>query len=231
MLYAFGTGEVPISVSALGSEGRTLVHTVRAVGAVTRAICAARAGDALGVRGPFGNGWPLAAAEGRDVLVMAGGVGLAPLRPAVRHLLAHRERFGRVAVLYGARTPADLLYPRELEAWRGVPDVDVQFTVDSAPAGWRGRVGLVTALVPRAHVDAAQALAMVCGPEVMMRHAVAALRERGVPAEAIFVSLERSMICGIGHCGHCQLGPEFVCTDGPVFCSEAVEPLLRVREL
>jgi NAD(P)H-flavin reductase len=226
MLYAFGAGEVPISVSALPS-----VHTVRAVGAVSAAICNARRGEVLGVRGPFGTSWPVEAAEGSDVVLLAGGIGLAPLRPVVHHLLAHRERYGRVVVLYGGRSPEELLYTAELERWRGRFDVEVEVTVDQAAAGWQGRVGVVTTLVPRSTFDPDHAVAMICGPEIMMRFAVAALRERGVPGEAIFVSLERSMKCAIGLCGHCQLGPAFICKDGPVFRWDAVEPLLRVREL
>jgi len=226
MLYAFGKGEVPISVSAL-----PLVHTVRSVGMVSAALCAARRGDVLGLRGPFGTSWPVEAAEGADVVVLAGGIGLAPLRPVVHHVLAHRERYGRVVVLYGGRSPEELLYSAELERWRGRFDVEVEVAVDQAAAGWRGRVGVVTTLVPRADFDPAHTLAMLCGPEVMIRFAVAALRDRGVAAESIFVTLERSMKCAIGLCGHCQLGPAFVCKDGPVFRWDEVEPLLRVREL
>lgn len=226
MLYAFGAGEVPISVSALPS-----VHTVRAVGAVSTAICNARRGDVLGVRGPFGTSWPVQAAAGADVVLLAGGIGMAPLRPVVHHLLEHRERYGNVVVLYGGRSPEELLYTAELESWRGRFDVQVEVTVDQAAAGWHGRVGVVTTLVPRATFDPDHTVAMICGPEIMMRFAVAALRERGVPSESIYVSLERSMKCAIGLCGHCQLGPAFICKDGPVFTWDAVEPLLAVREL
>ena len=226
MLYAFGAGEAPISVSALPS-----MHTVRAVGAVSAAICRARRGQLLGVRGPFGTTWPVEAAHGSDVVLITGGIGLAPLRPVVHHILAHRVNYGHVAVLYGGRSPEELLYTAELERWRGRFDIEVEVTVDQAAAGWRGRVGTVTTLVPRAGFDPDHTVAMICGPEVMIRFAVAALRERGVPSETIFVSLERSMKCAVGLCGHCQLGPAFVCKDGPVFRWDAVEPLLRVREL
>ena len=226
MLYAFGKGEVPISVSAL-----PLVHTIRAVGTVSAALCDAHPGAVLGVRGPFGTAWPVEAAEGADVVVLTGGIGLAPLRPVVHHLLAHRERYGNVVVLYGGRSPEELLYTAELERWRGRFDVQVEVAVDQADAGWRGRVGVVTTLVPKADFDPDHTVAMICGPEVMMRFAVAALQDRGVRAEAIHVSLERSMKCAIGLCGHCQLGPAFICKDGPVFRWDAVEALLRVREL
>jgi NAD(P)H-flavin reductase len=226
MLYAFGKGEVPISVSRLPQ-----VHTIRAVGTVSAALCELRRGDVLGVRGPFGTAWPVEAAEGADVVVLAGGIGLAPLRPAIDHVLAHRERYGNVVVLYGGRSPKELLYTAELERWRGRFDVEVGVTVDQADAGWLGRVGVVTTLIADATFDPDQTVAMLCGPEVMMRFAVVALQERGIPPETIFVSLERSMKCAIRLCGHCQLGPEFICHDGPVFTWDRVEPLLRVREL
>jgi anaerobic sulfite reductase subunit B len=229
MLYAFGVGEVPISVS--GDPAGPLIHTVRAVGAVTKAICASRPGAVLGVRGPFGNAWPVEVAAGSDVVVVAGGIGLAPLRPAIHHVLARRGSYGDVAVLYGSRSPADLLYPRELERWRGRFDLQVDVTVDRALDGWRGEVGVVPKLISAARFDPDAAVAMVCGPEIMMRFAAEALLERGVPRERIHVSMERNMRCGLGHCGHCQLGPTLICRDGPVYPWDEVAPLLEVREL
>jgi len=225
MLYAFGAGEVAISTSG------PLVHTVRAVGAVTEAICRVDVGDTVGVRGPYGVGWPVALAEGRDVVLAAGGIGLAPLRPVIYELMANRERYGEINILYGGRSPDELLYVDELERWRARFDVTVDVTVDSAPADWHGRVGVVTTLISRATFDPANAIAMTCGPEVMMRFTAAALRERGMPDESIWLSLERSMKCAVGHCGHCQLGPLFICKDGPVARLDRVESLMRVREL
>ncbi len=230
MLYAFGVGEAPISVSGIGHDG-AITQTVRAFGAVTTAICAAKPGDVLGLRGPFGTVWPLAEAEGRDVVVIAGGIGLAPLRPVVHELLAHRDHYGTVSVLYGGRSPEHLLYMSELEAWRGRFDVDVDVSVDVANADWRGRVGLVTRLIPRTTFDPASAVVMVCGPEVMMRFTALALQERGVTDDRIWLSLERSMTCATGHCGHCQLGPLFICKDGPVLRRDVVGPLMQVAEL
>jgi NAD(P)H-flavin reductase len=229
MLYAFGIGEVPISVS--GDPDGPLVHTVRAVGAVTEAVCASKPGATLGVRGPFGNAWPVDAAAGADVVIVAGGIGLAPLRPALYGILHRRGEFGEVALLYGSRTPADLLYRRELERWRGRFDLHVDVTVDSAEEGWRGKVGVVPKLIAGARFDPDSAVALVCGPEIMMRFTAQALLDRGLPAERIYVSMERNMRCGLGHCGHCQLGPTLICRDGPVYRYDELEPLIEVREL
>jgi len=231
MLYAFGAGEVPISVSGDPSRPESLVHTVRAVGAVTRALCAAKRGEVIGVRGPFGNPWPMAEAEGSDVVIVAGGLGLAPLRSAVYHILSNRGKYGNVVLIYGARTPEDLVFRPELERWRGRFDLEVDIIVDHASAGWFGNVGVVTTLIPRASFDPQETVALVCGPEIMMRFSVAELAKRGVPAEGVYISMERNMKCGIGLCGHCQFGPVFVCTDGPVFRYADVERLLKVREV
>jgi NAD(P)H-flavin reductase len=230
MVYAFGVGEVPISVSGPpGWPGEHVVLTVRDVGAVTHAICASEPGSMLGLRGPLGNSWPVEAAEGGDVVVVAGGIGLAPLRPAVRHVLARRADYGAVSVLYGARTPADLLYVNEIDAWGSV--VNVELTVDAAGPEWDGTVGVVPQLVLRAPFRPESTTAFVCGPEVMIHFTVEALRERDLPDERIFLSLERDMRCGVGLCGHCQLGPTLICRDGPVYSQAQVARLLEVREL
>jgi len=229
MLYAFGVGEIPISVSGDPFDQDRLVHTVRDVGAVSHAIAAARIGETLGVRGPFGRGW---LADGRpegDVVLVAGGLGLAPLRPVLYGLVTHRRRFGRVSVVVGARTPADLLYTREYEAWRAC-GIDVSVTVDRADAGWTGRVGLVTGPLADAKIDGEWTTAFLCGPEAMMRAAAEMLTARRVPAKRIVLSLERSMKCGIGVCGHCQLGPDLICRDGPCVSYDHAGPLLDVKE-
>jgi NAD(P)H-flavin reductase len=230
MLLAPGVGEIPISISGNPAQG-PLLQTVRAVGATSRALAAMPPDATVGVRGPFGSGWPVDLAEGSDVLLVGGGIGWAPLRPVLLHVLAHRERYGRVAVLIGARSPQDLLFRRELEKWRGRLDVDVAVTVDSAPGDWRGDVGLVTRLIPRAPVDPTSTVAMLCGPEVMMRFAAVALIDLGIPAEDVWVSLERNMMCGVALCGHCQLGPLLICREGPVLRLDRVTPLWSVREL
>ena len=231
MLYAFGVGEVPISTSAGPDVGGALGHTIRDVGAVSHALVRTEPGAVIGVRGPFGTTWPLEEARGRDLVIVAGGIGLAPLRPAVYHALAHRDDFRSVCVLVGARTPADLLFLRELEDWRGRFDVELDVTVDNAGEDWHGRVGVVTQLIPRAPFDPDNTVALVCGPEVMMTFTARALLARGVPKERIAVSMERNMQCGLGHCGHCQLGPVLICRDGPVFWYDAMERLMEVHSL
>lgn len=228
MVYAFGVGEIALSVAGSG-DGR-LVHTVAAVGAVSSAIADARPGTVLGIRGPLGNSWPLAAARGADVVVVAGGVGLAPLRDAVRHALAHRSEYGDLVLLYGSRTPAALLYRREIELWRR-QGLHAEVIVDAAAPGWDGQVGFVTELIGPASFDPDAAVAMVCGPEVMMTHCARGLLGRGLAPERLYVSLERNMRCGLGFCGHCQLGGTLICRDGPVYPWNRIAPALGVREL
>lgn len=231
MLYVFGMGEVPISISGPAGGGSPLIHTIRAVGAVTNAMQAMRKGDQIGVRGPFGAGWPMDKLVGKDVLIMAGGIGLAPLRPAVYHLIRRREKFGKVALLYGARTPGDLLYLKELEKWRASLDMETLVTVDRGMDGWKGNVGVVTTLLAKSTFDPARAAALICGPEVMMRFSAMELFKRGVAPENVFVSMERNMKCGAGLCGACQFGPVFICKDGPVFPYPAIKELWGKREI
>lgn len=231
MLYAFGTGEVPISISGDPAHPRTLVHTIREVGAVTRALRTIKRGDVLGVRGPFGSSWPIEEAAGRDVVIVAGGIGLAPLRSALYAILANREKYGRVVLLYGTRTPDDILFRKELEGWRARLDLSVHVTVDRAMASWRGSVGVVTTVIPRANFDPQNTVAMICGPEIMMRLTILNLLKRGIGVERIYISTERDMKCAIGFCGHCQLGPVFVCKDGPIFRYDRIQRLLGIREM
>ena len=231
MLYAFGIGEVAISMSGDPAAAGGYVHTVRDVGAVSGAIAKLGAGAMLGVRGPYGTPWPTTEAEGSDVVFVAGGLGLAPLRPAIYRVLANRERYGRVVLLYGTRSPADILYRQELERWRRRLDVEVMVTVDHGDTGWYGDVGVVPKLVPRAGFDRHSAFAMVCGPEVMMRFTADALRAAGVAPDSIYLSMERNMKCAIGLCGHCQFGPDFICKDGPVMRYDRIAAILAVREI
>jgi NAD(P)H-flavin reductase len=231
MLYAFGVGEAAISLSGSPAEAGRFVHTVRDVGAVSGAITKLEPGATIGVRGPFGAGWPVKEAEGSDVLIIAGGLGLAPVRPAIYEIFANRERYGRVSILFGSRNPSDMLYRRELEEWRQRLDVDIDVTVDHADPDWRGNVGVVPNLVKRAAFDPAETVAFICGPEIMMRFTVAALDEMGVTADRIHLSMERNMKCAIGLCGHCQFGPTFVCKDGPVMRFDRIADIFTVREI
>lgn len=231
MLYVWGVGEVPISISGDPARPQTLTHTIRAVGPVSEALCRLPRGATVGVRGPYGNHWPVEAAVGSDVVVAAGGIGLAPLRPVLYHLLAQRPAYGNIVLLYGARTPQDLLYTDELARWRGRFDLEVGVTVDKATDGWQGHVGTVTTLIPKARFDPARTVAFVCGPEIMMRFTIRELQTRGVPDERIFISMERNMKCAIGLCGHCQLGPFFICKDGPVFAYSAIKEWFGKREV
>jgi NAD(P)H-flavin reductase len=230
MLYAFAVGEVAISISGNPVADGPITHTIRNVGAVSRALCALQVGDTLGLRGPFGSDWGLDSAAGGDLVIVAGGIGLAPLRSVITQVISERDRFGTVEIVIGTRTPEELAFKDEVDAWRRRDDLAIHVTVDRATPGWRGTVGVVTTVLPRIHCDPG-AIALVCGPEVMMRFTALALMERGLHPSQIRVSMERNMQCAIAQCGHCQLGSVFVCADGPVMTWERVEPLLAVRQL
>lgn len=233
MLYAFGVGEIPVSIS--GDAGRTgiITHTTRSVGLTSAAIVALKEGDMVGLRGPFGSSWPVAAAKGRHALFVAGGLGLAPLRPAIYHVLTNRADYAGLTVIYGARAPDEVLYETELNDWRKRPDMRVEVTVDHARPGWTGRVGVVTTLIPRAlaGVDPSRVEAYICGPEIMMRFTVQTLEGLGIGSDRCWISMERSMKCAVGFCGHCQFGGDFVCKDGPVFRHDRVAARIGVKEL
>jgi NAD(P)H-flavin reductase len=232
MLYRHGVGEVAISVSGdPAAHDGSLTHTIRDVGAVSHALCRAGPGDIIGVRGPFGTSWGLHEAAGSDLVIVAGGVGLAPLRPALLGALAVRAQFGRIVLIAGARGPDEFLYRQQLAAWSDEPDLEVKLTVDLPAVGWNGEVGFVTEPLARLDVRPARTIALLCGPEPMLRFAAGALLRKGVAATRIRVSLERNMQCGIGLCGHCQLGPLLVCRDGPVVDYQCAQPLLATREL
>lgn len=232
MLYAFGIGEIAMSVSSIPSSGDdTLGHTIRSVGLVSRALHDTDAGTIVGVRGPFGTDWDLASCTGRDLVIVAGGCGLAPLRPVILQALSDRSAFGRVTVIAGARTPQHFLFLPEAAQWAQHPLLDAELTVDTAGPDWPWRVGLVTEPLRRLALDPRRTTALICGPEPMMRFSAQALLDKGMPANDIRVSLERNMQCGIGWCGHCQLGPLLLCRDGPVVSYDVAEPLLHVKEL
>ena len=231
MLSIFGYGEIPISISGDPARTDCFVHTTRAVGKASRALTRVTKHATVGVRGPYGQPWPVEQAAGGDLVIVAGGVGLAPLRPVIYYAIRHRKRFNRVAVLYGARSAADILYRKELEKWRGRLDMEVLVSVDRASDDWRGSVGVVTTLIPKLSFPFSQAAAFVCGPEIMMRFSTRELARLGLREDHQYISMERNMKCGVGWCGHCQWGPHFVCKDGPVFRFDKVSHLLGQREV
>jgi NAD(P)H-flavin reductase len=234
MLYVFGVGEVAISVSSDPGQPSRLAHTIRATGRVTDAFASLRRGDRIGLRGPYGRPWPTDRARGGDLLIVAGGLGLAPVRPAIYEALRDREAYRRVIVLVGARGPEHMLYRDLLDAWHAwmrTRRIEVELTVDVADDAWPYGEGVVTTLFDGASIDPERTTAFVCGPEIMMHFAVRDLLSRGVPPVRIFESLERNMQCAVRLCGHCQLGPSFVCADGPVFSHDRIADLMEVHEL
>ncbi|ORV92431.1 oxidoreductase [Mycobacterium interjectum] len=232
MLYAFGVGEAAISISGDPSvTDGSITHTIRAVGAVSRALHNAEPGSVIGVRGPFGTTWGLDEAAGRDLVMVAGGVGLCPLRPAVLGALAGRARYGKVTLVVGARSRADFVFVDQLEKWAQDPQIELHVTVDVPVQGWSGEVGLVTEPLRRLTLQPDRTTAFLCGPEPMLRFGAEALLAKGIAAKDIRVSLERNMQCGVGWCGHCQLGPLLLCRDGPVVGYDVAGPLLQVKEL
>jgi NAD(P)H-flavin reductase len=231
MLWVFGIGELPISISGDPSERDRLVYTVRSVGQATNALVSRKSGDGVGVRGPMGAGWPVEAIRGRDVVIVAGGIGLAPLRPLIYHVLHNRKDYGRLVVLYGARSPRELLYRKELTAWARQLETQVLIAVDYGGLAWRGHVGVVTTLFKYARLLPERSAAMICGPEIMMRFVSRELENQGFARDDIYLSMERNMKCAVGFCGHCQYGQYFVCKDGPVFRYTQLRPMLEKYEL
>ena len=231
MLYVHGVGEIAISISGDPNNSGKLTQTIRGVGAVSKAVCGLAEGDRIGVRGPLGQAWPVERSRGKHLMIVAGGLGLAPTRPIVYWALANRQSLKSIDIVYGTRSPDQILYAQQLLGWSGTDGVHVGVTVDRAANDWSGHVGVVTDLVPGMLRDPAETVAMVCGPEIMMRFGAQALDAAGVPQDDIYLSLERNMKCGIGWCGHCQLGPHLICRDGPVFAYPAVRELMAVWEL
>lgn len=226
MVYLFGVGEVAISIVSDPDEPELLDHTIRAVGRTTKAIAALQPGDALGIRGPFGAGWPLEEGKGRNIVIVTGGLGCAPVVGAIEYIFRRREEYGSVKILHGVKTPHDLLYRERFDAWRRHPDTEVLLTSDQPDKTWRYHVGVVTELFEQVSMDPEKSMVLMCGPEIMMRLGAPILMRRGIPATAMYVSLERHMECGIGLCGHCQMGPYFLCKDGPVMRYDRVEQWL-----
>ena len=229
MLYLHGVGEVPISIVSDVRDEHMLDHTIRAVGRTTKALANVLPGDRLGLRGPFGNGWPMQRALGRDLFVVTGGLGCAPAVSVIRHVMRRRERYGRLIIMQGVKHSDDLIWREQYEAWAKEPDTQVLLAADVAGPGWQWREGLVTTLFEQLECDCSNSIAMLCGPEPMMIASARKLIELGLDEQEIFLSMERNMHCGVGHCGHCQIGAKFVCRDGPVFSWPQLQPMLGER--
>ncbi|MBM2845202.1 MAG: Ni/Fe hydrogenase subunit gamma [Bacteroidetes bacterium] len=231
MVYMYGIGEAAISISSNPFRTGTLDHTIHRVGTVTTALAQKKRGDMIGLRGPYGSSWPIDIARGKDVCIVSGGIGLAPLRPVIYTLLAERAAYGRIIVLYGGRSPLDLLYRVELEKWANEHNIEVLVTVDRGDSSWKGHIGVVTALFSYIKLDAQATVAYVCGPEIMMKYTLNELDRRGLAPDQVYLSMERNMKCAIGICGHCQFGPTFICKEGPVYPLPRVRALLDRKEL
>lgn len=231
MLYLFGQGEAPLSVSGVSRKSGHVQHTIKGVGPLTRALTRLTPGDMVGLRGPFGNGWPMQKLLQQNLVLVAGGIGMAPIQSALRVLTRHPARYGRIDLIYGSRTPADILFGRQLQRWQDKNRVHVHLTVDQADDEWEGPVGFVTTPLTKLQIAPERTVALLCGPEVMMRHCLSQLQSVGMSAGDIYLSMERSMRCALGVCGHCQWGPDFICKTGPVMSAAQIGPRLHVREL
>ena len=231
MVYVPGVGEAAISMSSRPSDNEIVEHTIRKVGSVTRAVERMGVNGLVGLRGPFGTGWPLEKLAGKDVVIVSGGIGIAPLRPVIYWLLDHRDYCRRVVLMYGCRTPEDRVFADELEQWHRDGAIEVLVTVDNATANWVGPVGVVTHLLPRIKVNASRTIVLVCGPKILNRVAAWNFLQLHVPPDHVYVSLERNMNCGFARCGHCQLGAKFVCTDGPVFCFADIADIFSKEDI
>lgn len=229
MLYLYGIGEVPISISSDPDDLPLLGHTIRAVGRVTRAMQHLKEGDHIGIRGPYGRGWPVDKARNKQVLIVTGGLGCAPTVSVINYILSRRKHFGRLTILQGVKHSDDLIWRKQYEMWQQLPDTEVFIAADKPGKHWPWHAGLVTELIEQVSIDINNTIVLMCGPEKMMLAAVGALAKKNVPESAIYLSIERNMACAIGHCGHCQYGGLFVCKDGPVFAYPEIKPLFTVK--
>ncbi len=228
MVYLFGVGEVPISIMSDPDDKEGLDHTIRIVGRVTRGIEKLNVGETLGIRGPFGKGWPLEEAKGKDIVVITGGLGCAPVVGAIEYIFRRREDYGQIKILHGVKTPRDMLYKARFETWARYPDTQVLLASDQPAKAWHYHVGVVTELFDMVDITPEKTIVMMCGPEIMMQAGAKHLAARGVPPQQMYLSMERNMQCGIGLCGHCQVGPYFACKDGPVMTYDQVAPYLGI---
>lgn len=231
MLYVFGVGEVPISIVSDPDESGVLDHTIRVVGKVSAALVGLKKGDTVGLRGPYGSSWPLEEAAGKDVVIVTGGLGCAPVISVINYVAKRRDRYGNLKIFHGVKTPKDLLYRARFHAWQKHPDTEVYLTVDHPDREWKYNVGVVTNLFREVRIDSRKSIVMMCGPETMMRHAVRDLLDQGLAGDRIYLSLERNMKCAVGFCGHCQFGPAFICKDGPVLRYDRIKEWFGTSEI
>jgi sulfhydrogenase subunit gamma (sulfur reductase) len=229
MLYLFGGGEVPISIVSDPEAPELIHHTIRAVGRVTEAMARLEVGDKLGLRGAFGTGWPMERARGQDLIMVTGGLGCAPTTSAIEYVMQRRAAYGRVAILHGVKKPEDMIYSDRFEGWARAPDTQVLLAAQEADSRWSGKIGLVTRLLDDVDPGMIKGMALMCGPEVMMRAVAEELLKRGMAIDDVYVSMERNMQCGLGHCGNCQIGRYFACKDGPVFPYAAMRQFMHVK--
>lgn len=231
MLYLFGVGEVAISISGDQSKREKLIHTIRNVGSVTNRISNLKKNDVLGVRGPFGSSWQIEKFQNKDILIIAGGLGLAPVRPIIYYILNNRNSFNKVTILYGTKNPNEIIFKNELHKWKSSFDIDLQIIVDNPDSNWKGNTGLITTLIKNLNLVLDNTIAMICGPEIMMKVSAIEVENKGLNPQNIYLSMERNMKCAIGLCGHCQYGSKFICKDGPVFSYLEIKHLLDIWEL
>jgi len=222
---AFGIGEAPISISsAPGKQGRFEL-CIRQVGTLTKVLKSYQTGDYIGIRGPYGKGYPMEKFLGKDILIVAGGIGLVPLRSLINYVLDNRSSFGRLIILYGAKTPDELLFKEEIAIWMARDDIEFHVTVDSGDEYWTGKTGVITTLIPSLDLNLDMTVAAITGPPIMYKFVIMSLQSKHLPDNQIYVSLERRMKCGVGKCGHCQINDVYCCQDGPVFNYAAIKPL------
>jgi len=212
-----GVGEAPISISSSPTRPEAIEFSIRRVGELTNALHELKPGDKIGIRGPFGNFFPLEEMEGRNLLIIGGGIGLAPLRSVILNVFDNRAKYGRIDIIYGARSPQDLVFTSEYEEWQKVENIRLHLTVDRGDENWKGNVGLVPTFLKELHPSPENTTSITCGPPIMIKFVIQALNEMGFPSEHIVTTLERRMKCGVGKCGRCNIGSKYVCLDGPVF--------------
>ncbi|MCW8386249.1 FAD/NAD(P)-binding protein [Fluoribacter dumoffii] len=227
MLYLYGVGEVAISIVSDPEQKEILTHTIRAIGRVTKALQKLKPGERIGVRGPFGRGWPLEQAKNKDVIVLTGGLGCAPSVSIIEYILARREQYGKLSILQGVKHSDDFIFRKQYDIWKKSPNTIIHIAADQAGPKWPWSVGYVTDMIDKLHLNPVNSIVMMCGPEMMMNTAVKVFKQKGMAEDSLYLSMERNMECGIGQCGHCQYGGLFICKDGPVFAYSEIKELFN----